>query len=137
MSTTEQTRTVVRNYVAALSGGEAAERRAEFFAPDATWTLIGDLPTSGTWKGPDQIFEGFLPIMLARFDLTKPLGQELRTLIADGDHAVAEWTTRATTVDGTEYANDVVIVFRVADGRIAEAREYFDTRYASRILFGQ
>ncbi|WP_019930336.1 nuclear transport factor 2 family protein [Nocardia sp. BMG111209] len=137
MSTTEQTRTVVENYVAALRNGEAADRRAEFFAPDATWTLIGDLPTSGTWKGPDGIFRGFLPAMLTRFDLTKPLGQELRTLLADGDHAMAEWTTRATTTDGTEYANDVVIVFRVAGGRIAEAREYFDTAYAGRVLFGR
>lgn len=73
--------------------------------------------------------------MLARFDTTKPMSQQVRGVIADGDRAVAEWTTRATTVTGAEYVNDVVIAFRVADGRIAEAREYFDTAYANRVLF--
>ncbi|MFE3255232.1 nuclear transport factor 2 family protein [Nocardia sp. NPDC059229] len=135
MSSTDETRTVIENYIRALQGGEAVERRSEFFAPDATWTLAGDLPTAGTWVGPDQIFHGFLPAMLARFDTTKPMSQEVRGVIADGDRAVAEWTTRATTVAGAEYVNDVVIAFRVAGGRIAEAREYFDTAYANRVLF--
>ncbi|MFE3196147.1 nuclear transport factor 2 family protein [Nocardia sp. NPDC059240] len=135
MSSTAETRTVIENYITALRTGEAVPRRAEFFAPDATWTLIGDLPTSGTWVGPDQIFHGFLPAMLARFDTTKPMSQEVRGVFADGDHAIAEWTTCATTLAGEDYANDVMISFRVTDGRIAEAREYFDTAYAARLLF--
>ncbi|WP_040812613.1 nuclear transport factor 2 family protein [Nocardia concava] len=135
MSTTNETRTVIENYIRALQSGEAVERRNEFFTPDATWTLAGDLPTSGTWVGPDQIFHGFLPAMLERFDITAPMSQEVRGVLADGDRAVAEWTTRATTAAGESYVNDVVIAFRVVDGRIAEAREYFDTGYAHRLLF--
>ncbi|MVU81676.1 nuclear transport factor 2 family protein [Nocardia sp. ET3-3] len=135
MSTTAETRTVIENYIRALQAGEAVDRRTEFFTPDATWTLAGDLPTSGTWVGPDQIFHGFLPAMLERFDLTEPISQEVRTVLADGDHAVAEWTTRATTTAGEPYVNDVIIAFRVEKGRIAEAREQFDTAYARRLLF--
>ncbi|WP_460717220.1 nuclear transport factor 2 family protein [Nocardia heshunensis] len=135
MSSTAETRTVIENYIRALQTGEAVERRREFFTEDATWTLAGDLPTSGTWTGPDGIFHGFLPAMLARFDTTQPMSQDVRGVFADGDHAIAEWTTRATTVAGEEYVNAVVIAFRVADGRIAEAREYFDTAYAARLLF--
>ncbi|MEC3951927.1 nuclear transport factor 2 family protein [Nocardia sp. CDC153] len=135
MSNTAETRTVIENYIRALQTGEAVARRREFFTEDATWTLAGDLPTSGTWVGPDGIFEGFLPAMLARFDTTRPMSQEVRAVIADGDRAVAEWTTRATTAAGEQYVNDVVIAFRVEDGRIVEAREYFDTDYAHRLLF--
>ena len=53
---TEQTRSVVRNYVAALQRGDLATLRA-CFAPDATWSLRGDLPVSGTWTGPEQILD--------------------------------------------------------------------------------
>ncbi|MEC3916910.1 nuclear transport factor 2 family protein [Nocardia sp. CDC160] len=135
MSTTAETRTVIENYIRALQSGEAVDRRHEFFTEDATWTLAGDLPTSGTWTGPDGIFHGFLPAMLERFDTTQPMSQEVRAVLADGDRAVAEWTTRATTTAGEPYINDVVIAFRVTNGRIAEAREYFDTAYARRLLF--
>ncbi|MEV6771579.1 nuclear transport factor 2 family protein [Nocardia sp. NPDC051030] len=135
--TTEQTRTLITDYIAALRNGEAAARRAEFFTEDATWTVLGDLPVSRTWKGRDEIFNGFLTQMLARFDLTQPITQDLHTVLADGDHAGAEWTTHATTIDGAPFTNRVAIVFRITNGRIAEAREYFDTAYVGRLLFGR
>lgn len=135
--TTEQTRTLILGYIEALRTGQAADRRAEFFTEDATWTLGGDLPVSRTWKGRDEIFGGFLAQMVARFDLTQPISQEVHTVLADGDHAVAEWTTHATTIDGEPYDNDVAIVFHVTDGKIASGREYFDTAYAGRLLFGR
>ncbi|WP_327143992.1 nuclear transport factor 2 family protein [Nocardia sp. NBC_01327] len=134
---TEVTRTVITDYIAALAAGQAADRRAEFFTEDATWTLHGDLPVSRTWKGRDEIFTGFLTQMLARFDLTAPVSQDVHNVLADGDHAVAEWTTHATTIDGAPFTNHVTIVFRITNGRIAEAREYFDTAYVGRLLFGR
>lgn len=135
--TTEQTRTVITDYIEALRTGQAADRRAEFFTEDATWTLHGDLPVSRTWKGRDEIFNGFLTQMLARFDLTQPVTQDLHTVMADGDHALAEWTTHATTSTGDPFTNHVAIVFRITNGRIAEAREYFDTAYVGRLLFAR
>ncbi|BEK98917.1 nuclear transport factor 2 family protein [Nocardia seriolae] len=81
------------------------------------------------------VIENYIRAMLARFDTTAPITQEVHGVLADGDRAVAEWTTRATTAAGEEYVNDVVITFRVTGGRIAEAREHFDTAYAARLLF--
>jgi ketosteroid isomerase-like protein len=133
-STTEQTRAVVEAYVAALQRGDIDALRASF-APDATWWLRGDLPTSGTWTGPTEILDGFLAQMTERLDPTQPLSQELWRVIADGDHAVAEWTSRATTRSGATYENDYAVVFHVRDGLIQAVREYFDTAYAARILF--
>ena len=132
---TERTRAVVEAYVAALQRGDLAALRASF-APDATWWVPGPLPTSGTWTGPEGILDDFLAQMTQRLDTSQPLTQELSLVIADGEHAVAEWTSRATTVAGASYVNDYAVVFRVRDGRIVAVREYFDTAYAARVLFG-
>jgi uncharacterized protein len=96
--TTETTRAVVADYVAALQRGDIDALRASF-APDATWWLRGDLPTARTWTGADEILDGFLAAMTARLDTSKPLTQELKHVIADGDLAVAEWTSRAGKAD--------------------------------------
>jgi uncharacterized protein len=75
--------------------------------------------------------------MTAQLDPSRPLSQELKHVIADGDLAVAEWTSRATTRSGAAYENDYAVVFEVRDGLIAAVREYFDTGYAQRVLFEQ
>ena len=134
MTETERSRAVVSDYVAALQKGDIDTLRASFTA-DATWWLSGDLPVSGTWTGPDEILDSFLAAMLARLDATKPVTQELKGLVADGDTVVAEWTSRATTRAGGSYENDYAVVFVVRDGKIAAVREYFDTAYAQRVLF--
>lgn len=134
MSSTEATREVVSNYVHALQRGDTEALRASF-APDATWWLRGELPTSGTYTGPEEILDGFLAEMTAQLDMKEPLSQELKRIIADGELAVAEWTSRATTKNGEPYENDYAVVFQVRSGKIVAVREYFDTAYASRVLF--
>lgn len=131
---TSTTRRVVHDYVAALQRGDLEALRRSF-APGATWSLRGGLPVSGTWTGPDEILDGFLAAMTARLDATRPLSQTLHRVVADGDTAVAEWTSRATTATGAAYENDYAVVFEVRDGLIAAVREYFDTAYAARVLF--
>ncbi len=134
MDLTTQTRTVVQDYVAALQRGDVDALRASF-ASGATWSLRGDLPVSGTYTGSEQILDTFLAAMVARLDTTKPLSQEVRTIVADGEIGVAEWTSSATTRDGQAYENEYAVVFVVRDGLIAAVREYFDTAYARRVLF--
>ncbi|WP_433379689.1 nuclear transport factor 2 family protein [Actinoplanes sp. CA-142083] len=135
MSDTDRSRAVVSDYIASLQKGDIDALRASF-TPDATWSLRGDLPVSGTWTGPAEILDGFLAAMVDRLDPTKPLTQEVRGIVADGDTVVAEWTSHATTRDGRPYENDYAVVFVIRDGRIAAVREYFDTGYARRVLFG-
>jgi uncharacterized protein (TIGR02246 family) len=135
MSDTERSRAVVRDYVAALQKGDIDALRASF-TPDATWWLPGDLPVSGTWTGPGEILDRFLAAMVERLDTGQPLTQELKGIVADGDTAVAEWTSRAVTRDGRRYENDYAVVFVIRDEKIAAVREYFDTGYAQRVLFG-
>ena len=135
-SSTEQTRTVVADYVNALGGGDLDALRASF-APDATWTLRGGMPVSGTWTGPAEILDGFLARVVARLDPQAPVIQDLHRIIADGEYAVAEWTSHATAADGTPYENDYAVVFRVVNGAIAAVTEYFDTAYMKAVLFAE
>jgi uncharacterized protein len=133
---TENTRTVVRQYVQALVDRDVDALRAAF-APDATWTFPGELPVSGTWTGPEGIIDGFLGRMTQTLDPQTPVTVEFRNLVADGDQAVAEWTSRARSKDGRPYKNDYAVVFHVRAGKIVEVREYLDTLHVAQVLFTQ
>ena len=133
---TKTPRQVVADYVAALQRGDLEALRASF-APQGTWTLRGDLPVAGTWTGPDEIFDGFLAQVVATLDPQAPVSQTLHRIIADGEYAVAEWTSTARTASGESYENDYAVVFHVVDGLIASAVEYCDTSYMKRVLFEQ
>ena len=133
---TESTRRVVADYVRALQGGGLDALRKSF-APDATWTLRGGLPVSGTWTGPDGIIDGFLAQLVERLDPDAPISQDVHRIIADGEYAVAEWTSHARSRDGRAYENDYAVVFHVVDGQIAAVTEYLDTAYLQQVLFSE
>jgi uncharacterized protein len=133
---TEETRHVVAEYVAALQRGDIDALR-DSFTPTATWTIRGDIPVAGTWTGPAEIIDGFLAKMTATLDPDTPVTQELHRIIADGDHAVAEWTSRARTGNGKPNENDYAVVFHVMGAHIAAVTEYCDTSYMKRTLFAQ
>jgi ketosteroid isomerase-like protein len=131
---TEATRKVVTAYMHALQAGDIDALRSRF-APDATWPLRGGMPVSGTWTGPDGILDGFLARLLSRLDPTAPVTQDLHRIIADGDYAVAEWTSHARSREGRNYDNDYAVVFHVVEGRIAGVTEYVDTAHMEQVLF--
>ncbi len=131
---TEASRTVVASFFNALRTGDTDTLR-NTFAPDATWLLRGSLPASGEWTGADGILDGFFPQIFGHLDPEVPVVQDVHRIIADGEYAVAEWTTRARTRDGRRYESDYAGVFRVVDGRLAAVTEYLDTAYAGQVLF--
>ncbi|MEZ0091313.1 nuclear transport factor 2 family protein [Streptacidiphilus sp. EB129] len=138
MNTTEISRTaavetVVRNYVDAIAGGRIEDAKA-LFATDASWTLIGSLPMSGTWHGHKGIFEDFLGLAFARIDATD-LDLVTTSLIAAGDTVVVEWESHAGVIGGGRYDQHCIGVFTVRDGLITSVREYFDTDHARTVLF--
>lgn len=129
---TSDAKAVLTAYVAAVEAGDADAIR-ESFADDATWTLAGELPISGTWIGRAAIVEEFLPTALAHYE-PGSVRLEITGMIAEGDHVALQWTSRARTLAGSAYENDCIGVFTVRDGRIRAVREYMDTHYAYRAL---
>jgi uncharacterized protein len=133
-NTSTDTRAVVERYVAAVEAGDGPAIR-ELFAAAATWRLFGDMPMSGTWRGRDTIIDEFLPGALGHYE-PGSIRLEITAIVADGERAVVEWTSRARTRRGEPYENFCVGVFTVRDGKIQAVREYMDTAYATRMLFG-
>ncbi|MGW2860621.1 nuclear transport factor 2 family protein [Streptomyces sp. NPDC001205] len=130
---TEASRAVILRYMDTLTTGDFDALRA-FFAPDATWTLAGDLPLSRTWVGPSAILDEFIPAMVSRLEADS-MELEFEGVIADGERVFAEWNTRATAKSGLPYDQHCLAVFTVRDGRIVEVREYFDTLHAKNVVF--
>lgn len=130
----DEPKQVVQRYLDALVAGDLDAVR-DSFAPDAVWTIHGDLPIAGPWRGRDRIVDDFLTAVGGALYEPGSVTFEFATLIADGPVVVLEWRVRARTARGTDYANAYCGVFVVRDGRIAEVREYLDTAYAARTLF--
>jgi uncharacterized protein len=135
MTATPDAKTVLRRYVAAVEAGDGETIR-QSFAEDATWTLAGELPMSGTWVGREAIIGEFLPTALEHY-APGSVRLEITGMIAEGDNVALQWTSRARTLDGSPYENQCIGVFTVRSGKIQAVREYMDTHYAYRALAGE
>ncbi|MGI5532584.1 nuclear transport factor 2 family protein [Streptomyces syringium] len=129
-------RTVITRYLQALRTRDA-QAIPELIAADAVYRIPGSHPLAGTFHGLDEIARKFFTPMGALFDAEAAYAVEVSHLIAEGGQVSVECVTRSTTVHGTEYAIDISAQFTVRDGRIVSMREYFDTQYFARTLFGQ
>ncbi|MEW2578589.1 nuclear transport factor 2 family protein [Streptomyces syringium] len=129
-------RTVVTRYLQALRTRDA-QAIPELIAADAVYRIPGSHPLAGTFHGLDEIARKFFTPMGALFDPEAAYAVEVSHLLAEGDQVSVECVTRSTTVHGTPYAIDISAQFTVRDGRIVSMREYFDTQYFARTLFGQ
>ena len=130
MTAATDPKTVVTEYFAALQGGDEATVRAAF-APDASWTLAaGDMPALGTWRGRDNIMDGFFATAMSHYE-SGSIDLEMTALIAEADRVVLQWTSRARMRDGRAYENGCIAVFEIRDGKIQAVREYMDTLYAN------
>ncbi|MEU6841580.1 nuclear transport factor 2 family protein [Streptomyces sp. NPDC046716] len=129
----QSSRDVVQAYMDTLMAGDLAALRT-FFTAESTWTLAGDLPLSGTWTGPTEILDEFVPAMVARLE-PETMEFTFDGLIADGERVLAEWNSRAQAKAGGRYDQHCLAVFTVRDGRIAAVREHFDTQHAKTVVF--
>jgi len=136
MSTvTTDAKAVVQGYLDALLAGDLEGIRA-CFAPDATWTIYGDLPIAGPWHGRDAIVDDFLgTVGWDLFEAGSGPEFEFPTLIGEGNTVALEWRVTARSAAGADYRNHYCGIFVVDDGRIATVREYLDSDYAKRVLF--
>ncbi|MFJ2768940.1 nuclear transport factor 2 family protein [Streptomyces sp. NPDC087300] len=131
-----EAKSVVHRYLKALRERDAAAI-PQLIAADAVYRIPGDHPVAGTWKGLAEIAEKFLLPMGERFDPTADYAVDVLHVIAEGGEVSVECVTRATTRDGAPYELDISAQFTVEDGQIRSMREYFDTQYFARTLFGK
>src|SRR4051794_39560129 len=97
-------RETIERYAEALQRGDEV---TGFFAENATWSLAGRLPLSGTWEGRDAILNDFLCQIGSLYE-PGSISLEVTSLTAAEDRVALEWTSRARTSDGEPYENHCI-----------------------------
>jgi len=94
-------------------------------ADDATWTVMGNCPISGTYVGRRQLIENALQPQRAK--LAGPPTPIVQNMIAEGDTVVIQWMGRGTTKTGLPYNNAYCYVVQLENGKIIQGTAYLDT----------
>jgi uncharacterized protein len=140
--------TVMALYGAYATGD--AEQIADLLHDEVVWTApagnatqvalgLGRPEDAGPPRGANDLdreaIVAFMAYNFARF--FKGVGNEFRTVVADGDVVVVEHRLSAALPDGRPYVNDYCFVYEVRDGRVWRIREYMDTRGGWAQVFGE
>jgi uncharacterized protein len=123
MSTVENKKLVQEAFAAWANGDGMA-----FFnllAEDASWTVLGSCPISGTYVGRQRLIEDALRPQRAK--LAGPPTPTVINLIAEGDTVVIQWVGKGTTTSGKPYNNNYCYVVQIENGRIIRGTAYLDT----------
>lgn len=135
MSASSNKKLIEEIFAAAGNPDPSARDRALFtasLADDATWTVTGQYSWSRTFTGKEAILNdlhGHVRSLLV--DRARTVAHRF---IADGDHVVVEAKGDNLTKAGMRYDNDYCLVFRLADGKIKEIREYCDSVLTEKAL---
>ncbi|HJP36203.1 MAG TPA: nuclear transport factor 2 family protein [Gammaproteobacteria bacterium] len=132
---TETNKQVIRDFFAAISGGNLAGALA-LCHDDVVWTIIGDTPVSKTFVGPKAIEDDLMGEVFRVVDADAGVRVDVVELIAEGEKVVARAQGTITGNYGP-YNNTYCHVFTFRDGKIAEDIEYLDTTLIHRSLYGK
>ena len=105
---------------------------SDCMAEDCCWTLTGSTPWSRSFRGKQAIRQELLKPLFENF--ADAYTGEVKRILADGDFVVVEWRGRVTTREGKPYHNAYCYVIRMADGKMQELIEYWDTALAEAVL---
>jgi hypothetical protein len=94
-------------------------------ADNATWTVMGTCPISGTYVGRERLVEDALKPQRAK--LAGPPTPTVTQLIAEGDTVVIQWMGKGTTKAGQPYNNRYCYVVQIENGSIIRGTAYLDT----------
>ncbi len=140
---------VVQEWLAATRGdsGEVGDAFAGYFHPDATWTLIGSTPISGTYHGLESIQHDFLGANFRGEDREgpsvqglsqeygiKPLAVEDVLSLEDG-RVVVFCRSDGMGRNGIPYSNQYCWIVTVRDDKIASMLEFCDTALIEQVQF--
>lgn len=112
---------LVRRGYAAFSAGDMATLH-ELFADDAVWYVPGSGPLSGAKQGRDAIMAYF-------GELATRTGGEMKATLRDvvgGDEHTVSLDTSEASREAKSLKEDGVVVFTIRDGRVTEARQFFE-----------
>jgi ketosteroid isomerase-like protein len=104
----------------------------ERMTDDVSWICIGANKWSGTYAGKEAVLRDLLGPLRGR--LVERSRTVAHRFIAEGDYVVVEARGDNFTKAGKRYDNEYCFVFRLADGKIREVKEYADTALIDAVL---
>jgi uncharacterized protein len=122
-------------FAAAGNPDPTARDRALFvasLADDVTWVVTGQYSWSRTFTGKASILNDLHGHV--RSLLVDPARTIAERFIADGDIVLVEARGNNLTRTGVRYDNEYCLVFRLANGKIREVREYCDSVLTEKAL---
>ena len=132
MTPTPTNKQTMQTVFAALAEGDGRPF-VEAMRDDFSWTIAGQGPWSGTWRGKPAVHEQLFRPLFAQFAGT--YRNRARSFVAEGDTVIVECKGDVATRAGERYDNDYCYVCRFADdGKLVSLVEYMDTALAERVL---
>ncbi|ANH67224.1 nuclear transport factor 2 family protein [Mitsuaria sp. 7] len=97
----------------------------DLLSPSVRWTIRGSGPYAGTYVGLEDFVARAVRPFASR--LSKPVRPvAVHQVFAQGDEVAVHWDGAAVARDGQPYRNSYVWIFRMKDGRVAEATAFLD-----------
>ena len=129
MNDLARNKAVARGFFDCLSHGDVDDLMALFADSYTCWTA-GTLPFSGTHP------RAVVPAMVEGVSGVFPAGLEftVRTMTAEEDRVSVEAESHGKHVSGQIYHQRYHYLFVIRDGKIEQAKEYFDTMHANQVL---
>jgi uncharacterized protein len=132
----EANKKLIQDIFAAAANPDPAARDRSLFvaslADDVTWVVTGQYSWSRTFTGKQSILNDLHGHVRAL--LVDPARTIAERFTADGDIVVVEARGNNLTRTGVRYDNEYCLVFRLADGKIREVREYCDSVLTEKAL---
>ncbi len=128
------TRSVIQTYMDKMREGDFVAA-FEMYAPDGTYTIIGDTPVSGTYTGPEHIKTELLGLLADTFE-SAPI-VECTEIIVEGDRGVALGHGQGPAKFGHYRQAHYAFVFRIEGEHVAAMTEFMDPGQLSANCFGQ
>jgi uncharacterized protein len=104
----------------------------QHLADDVTMHVTGQYSWSRTFRGKHSVLNDLFGHVAARTQ--SPRKTVPIRFFADDDHVVVEARGDMLTKEGERYDNDYCLVYRLAEGKIVEIREYQDSMLCERAL---
>lgn len=128
------TRSVIKTYMDKMFTGDFVGA-FDMFAPDGTYTIIGDTPVSKTFTGPDGVKEELVPLLATGFKGLPVVN--CTEIIVEGDRGVALGFGEGPGAFGTYRQKHYAFVFRVEGEQVKSLVEFMDPTQLSVNCFGQ
>jgi len=122
---------LIEEIFAGVANGNSA-LFVESLADDVVLCVTGQYSWSRTFKGKTSVLQDLFGHVRT---LVEPGARTIaQRFIADGDYVVVEAKGDMMTKKGVRYDNDYCLVYRLANRKIVEIREYNDSQLCERVL---